>query len=176
MIRIIIAMLLFCGVAAADDWPKVTPGKITEVKDYKSLPASLKKMSGMAQCLNDGCGELITKFYKVDDNVFAMVPLQGMYEMDAIFELQNDEVRQLSFPIYYSEFGFTTTELLGETVLDGKTGKLKTSFLEDSCDAKTTESEITYELLSGSYYLTLAREGVGCNKPKWKTVWMRKKR
>ena len=171
MIKVAIALMLFCGVAVAGDWPNVTAGKITEVKNYNSLPASLKKMPGMTQCLNDGCGDLITKFYKVEDIVFAIVPLQGMFEMDAVFELQDDEVRQLAFPIYYSQFGITTTEQLGETILDGKTGKLTTSFFEDSCDAKTTTSELTYELLAGAYYLTLAREGVGCKKLKWRTVW-----
>ncbi len=167
--------LLSSTACTANDWPVVTAGKITEVKDFKSLPASLKKMPGLAQCQNDGCAEFVTKFYKVEDAVFAMVPLEGMYEMDAVFQLVNDDVKQISFPIFYSEYGFTTAEQLGETVLDGKTGKLVTSFFEDSCDATTTTSEFTYELLTGAYYLTLAREGVGCTKLKWTTAWARKK-
>ena len=173
MIRVLLALMLFCGVASAADWPQVSAGKITEVKGFKSLPPSLQKMPAMEQCINEGCEPLITKFYKVGDDVFAFVPLQGMYEMDAIFQWQNDSVVQLSFPIVYSAVGFMSVDRLGETTLDGKSGKLVSSFFEDSCDAQTTTSEITYELNGGTYYLTKAREGTGCKKLKWRTIWQK---
>ena len=171
MIRVFLALMLFCGVASATDWPEVKAGKITEVKGFKSLPMSLQKMAAMEQCITEGCEPLITKFYKVGEDVFAFVPLQGMYEMDAIFQLQNDSVAQLSFPIVYSAMGFMSVDRLGETTLDGKSGKLVSSFFEDSCDAKTTTSEATYELNGGTYYLTKAREGIGCKTLKWRTIW-----
>ena len=173
MIRVLLAWMLFCGVASAADWPQVSVGKITEVKGFKSLPMSLQKMPAMEQCQNEGCEPLITKFYKVGEDVFAFVPLQGMYEMDTIFQLQNDSVIQLSFPMVYSSVGILSVDRLGETTIDAKTGKLVSSFFEDSCDAKTTTSEVTYELNGGTYYLTKAREGVGCKKLKWRTIWQK---
>jgi hypothetical protein len=177
-----LALAVVCGflylqntAKAADSWPSVTAGKILEVKSFTALPTDMQLLPSLQQCKNNGCELLVTRFYRVDDVNYALVPLPGLFENAVIFQYTADGPSQISFPIFFSSVGFTSSNTLGETEIDPKTGKLKTILLEDSCNAKTTTSEFTYEFLAGSYYLILAREGIGCDKPRWKTAWARRK-
>jgi hypothetical protein len=166
-------------VQAANEWPQLKPGTVTEVKGYLTLPDQIKAVPELSNCTSsagtDQCPEMVSRFYQVGDAKFALVPIDGLFDLELLFSFSDNEVTQLSVATYGAELGFATTKILGEVKLDAKSGELTSTFFEDSCDAETTTSESTYAVVEGSYYLQQMRQGLGCENTEWKTLWTVKK-